>query len=161
MTNISRKKECPCIKCGLQQIISKFQAPNKVLCDSCKSADNPSPADPIDPADSVDIIIHPNNKQWIEHKPNKALYSLSCPFHINDQMEVINVIKDTRWGDKVILQCQICSTIVDIIDGNKKEKRPITMKDGVDWTEDVSRIKQQIEESNTLSRTNLADDNKE
>ena len=163
---MSNTKVCVCIGCGKGVTVTKFASPSKVQCDECKQ----KPLDiPVVSNNNQPVVVEDNSLMKthkkhgrIDGEPNPALASLSCPYHSNNQMETVSVIKDKKWGDKLVMQCTICNVIVEIVD-RSDNRAPILMDDsGVDYDEDTTRFLDRIEaykQSDNIVGVSMADGN--
>lgn len=157
---MGKTKECACIICGNMVTVSLYASPAKVKCPECagkatggtkKATEAPVPIDRGSepqkateiPTEAPEMRIHHNHGR-IDGKPNKALVKLACPYHTDDPMEVVGVIKDAKWGDKVVMQCDLCGVVVEMMDRNPN-RAPIRMTDdGIDFEEDKERLADRI-----------------
>ena len=109
-------KICKCIICEKEVRVSKFMTPSKVRCDECKKRQE----------EQRKSFGGPSRGPRIDGQPNKALRKLGCPYHPDQAMKIIGVIKG-EWGDIVSLQCRVpgCWCVVQI---SEQQQGPLRTK---------------------------------
>lgn len=128
-------KTVKCVGCGKDIEVSKFMSALKARCQDCKNSGRRS--------NSSNSSNNISRGPRIDGPPSKALSRLCCPYHPDNRMTVIGVIK-SKWGDIVSLQCRVdgCWTLVQISE-QQRHMGPLRSKVhgiGFESDDDVSRF---------------------
>lgn len=135
-----KTKIVKCVGCGKDIEVSKFMSALKARCQDCKNGSRRGSSSNTSKAPRID------------GPPNKALSRLCCPYHPDHRMTVIGVIKSSKWGDIVSLQCRVdgCWTLVQISEQHR-HMGPLRSKVhgiGFESEEDVSRFVEHMKNGN-------------
>lgn len=128
----------PCAICGDMVEVSKFLAAAKVRC--AKHHGMPLEASPLasvpETPESTAEVPEAKENTTESHRDtspgiNKALEKLACPYG-HGPMAIRSVMHDTRWGDKITMQCDKCWFVAELMD-KCPDRGPIGVTpDGVD-----------------------------
>jgi len=113
-------KVCQCTKCGVDVTVTKFAAPSKVVCDSCKGVqvhtDNGVVPLRID-IGKLDRAALPSLDEYFILPSvirNPRLRDVKCPGCGHEYMKIIKLLDGSDRGLVIHYQCPTCFTLISL-----------------------------------------------
>ena len=129
-------KVCPCTKCGTPVTVTKFAAPSKVLCDTCKDGNGNGYTSHQELDDDIHIdmskldrSVIPSLEEYIASSQvikNKGLRNIKCPACGHEFMKVIKVMDWSDFGLIIHYQCPKCRLLMSVSEQTKELIRSIS-----------------------------------